>query len=55
MTSYLLRNEDGELMRVVGRQEEAIAICSLRQGWSFKCLKTPKPIIDLSHFEEALF
>lgn len=54
MTNYLIRNEDGELMRVVHRQEEARCIVALRLGWTFKCLRTPKPIIDLSQFEEAL-
>ena len=52
--SYLIKNEDGELMRVVGRQEEAMAICSLRTGWSFKCVRKPFKKIDLSQFEEAL-
>lgn len=54
MTNYLIRNEDGELMRVVHRQEEARQIVSCRNGWTFKCLRTPKPIVDLSQFEEAL-
>ena len=55
MTNYLIRNEDGELMRIVGRQEEARCIVSLRTGWTFKCIRTPKPLIDLSQFQEALF
>lgn len=54
MTNYLIRNEDGDLMRVVHRQEEALAIVSLRTGWTFKCVRTPKPILDLSQFEDAL-
>ena len=52
--SYVIRNEDNEVMRVVGRQEEAIAVCSLREGWTFKCVRKPKPKLDLSQFEEAL-
>ena len=50
--SYLIKDENGETMRVVGRQEEAQAICALRKGWTFKCVRKPKvtPI-----FEEALF
>jgi hypothetical protein len=52
--SYKIYNEDQELMRVVGRQEEAMAICSLRNGWSFKCVRKPVKKIDLSQFKEAL-
>jgi hypothetical protein len=52
--SYLIRNEDGELMRVVHRQEEAMAICALRSGWSFKGVRKPVKKVDLSQFEEAL-
>lgn len=55
MTSYLIKNEDGELMRVVGRQEEARAICCLRLGWTFKAVRKPIKKIDLSQFKEALF
>jgi hypothetical protein len=54
MTNYLIRNEDGELMRVVNRQEEAQCIVALRLGWTYKCVRTPKPILDLSQFEDAL-
>lgn len=52
---YVIRNEDGEVMRIVGRQEEATAICVLRTGWTFKCVRKPVRKIDLSQFEEALF
>lgn len=55
MTNYMVYNEDNELMRVVGRQEEARYLVQSRQGWTFKCKRTPKPIVDLSQFEEALF
>lgn len=51
---YVIKNENNEVMRIVGRQEEAIAICSLRESWTFKCVRKPKPRFDLSHFEEAL-
>jgi hypothetical protein len=54
MTSYLIKNEDGELMRIVGRQEEARAICCLRLGWTFKCVRYTQKVA-LSQFEEALF
>jgi hypothetical protein len=53
--NYLIRNEDGELMRVVGRQEEALAICALRMGWTFKCVRKPVRKIETYNFEEALF
>lgn len=52
--SYLIKNEEGETMRIVGRQEEAIAICALREGWTFKCVRKPKPA-EQYKFEEALF
>ena len=52
--SYIIYNEDNEKMRIVHRQEEAIAICSLRAGWTFKCVRKPKQTIDLSQYEEAL-
>ena len=54
MTNYMIYNEDGDLMRIVGRQEEARCIVSLRTGWTFKCLRTAKPKLDLSQFEDAL-
>lgn len=49
---YLIKDENGEVMRIVGRQEEALAICALRLGWTFKCLRKPK--INLYQFEKAL-
>lgn len=52
--SYVIKNEDAEVMRVVGRQEEAQAICALRLGWTFKCVRKPKQQLDLSQFEDAL-
>ena len=48
---YVIKNEDGETMRIVGRQEEAQAICALRKGWTYKCVRNPKPVYT---FEEAL-
>jgi hypothetical protein len=53
--SYLIRNEDGEVMRIVGRQEEAQAVCALRSGWTFKCVRKPAKKLDTSQFEEAPF
>ena len=51
---YIIKDEHGEVMRIVGRQEEALAICALRMGWTFKCLRKPVKTIDWSQFEEAL-
>jgi hypothetical protein len=51
---YLIKNEDGELMRTVHRQEEAQAICALRLGWTYKCVRKPIKKINLTQFEEAL-
>lgn len=51
---FLIYNEDQELMRVVGRQEEAMAICSIRKGWSYKTIRNSVKRIDLNQFEEAL-
>lgn len=52
---YVIYNEDNEKMRVVGRQEEARQIVQNREGWTFKCVRKPKPMPDLSQLEEALF
>jgi hypothetical protein len=54
--SYLIRNEDGEVMRIVGRKEEAESICALRTDWTFKCVrKIVRKLVDGYKFEEALF
>lgn len=54
--SYLIRNEDGEIMRIVGRQEEALLICALRTGWTYKSVrKIVRKLVDGYKFEEALF
>jgi len=52
---YQLFDEYGELMRVVGRQEEAKQIVQQREGWTFKCVRKPVRKIDLSNLGEALF
>lgn len=52
--TYEIRDEDGQLMRIVGRQEEARQLIRSRAGWSFKCVRKPVPQVDLSQFEEAL-
>lgn len=51
--SYVIKDENGEVMRIVGRQEEAKNIVQTRAGWSFKCLRKPKPAPY--KFEEAPF
>ena len=51
---YLIKDENGEVMRIVGRQEEAQIICAFRAGWTFKCVRKPVRKLDLSQFEEAL-
>jgi hypothetical protein len=50
---YKIYNEDKELMRVVGRKEEAEAMCALRNNWTYKAVRNaPKPQYT---FEEAPF
>lgn len=52
---YLIKDEKGEAMRIVSRQEEARAICSLRLGWYFKKIKKPNKAKEiLSKMENAL-
>ena len=52
---YIIKDENGETMRVVGRQEEAKQIVQSRQGWTFKCVRKPVRKVDLSELGEALF
>lgn len=52
---YLIYDENKELMRTVSRQEEAKQVVETREGWTFKCVRKPKPKPDLSQLEEALF
>lgn len=42
MTDYLVYDESGDLMRVVGRQEEARYIVNTHAGWSFKSRRIAK-------------
>ena len=53
--SYVIKDENGETMRVVGRQEEARQIVATREGWTFKCVRKPVRKVDLSELGEALF
>lgn len=54
MNTYLIYDENKELMRTVSRREEADQIVSGRVGWTYKLLRCKKTI-DLSMLEEALF
>jgi hypothetical protein len=53
--SYIIKDENGETMRIVGRQEEARQIVQQREGWTFKCVRKPVQKVDLSMLEEAPF
>lgn len=53
--SYHIRDEQGELMRVVHRKEEAEQLVQQREGWTFKCVRKPVRKVDLSELGEALF
>ena len=50
MNSYLIYDENNELMRVVGRQEEARHLVSSHAGWSFKLRR----IVKRDGYSEAL-
>lgn len=51
-TQFRLYDEQGELMRIVSRKEEALAAVALRHGWTYKRVIMKKPEVK---FEEALF
>jgi hypothetical protein len=52
---YIIKDENGETMRTVHRQEEARQIVQRREGWTFKCVRKPVRKVDLSMLGEALF
>lgn len=52
---YIIKDETGELMRVVHRQEEAQQIVACREGWTYKCIRKRKKAVDLSQLGDALF
>lgn len=52
---YIIKDENGDTMRIVGRQEEARQIVANRDGWTFKCVRKPVKKFDLSQLGEALF
>ncbi len=53
--AYNIKDENGELMRVVHRKEEAEQLVQQREGWTFKCVRKPVRQVDLSMLEEAPF
>jgi hypothetical protein len=52
---YIVKDENGETMRIVGRQEKARQLVTARAGWSFTGVRSPKVKLDLSQFKDALF
>lgn len=53
--AYLIKDENGDTMRIVGRQEEARQIVANRAGWTYKCVRKPVKKFDLSQLGEAPF
>ena len=51
---YIVKDENGETMRIVGRQEEARLLTNTRTGWTFTGVRSPRVKLDLSQFEDAL-
>ena len=43
MLNYLCKDENGELMRVFNRKEEALEWVAVREGRTIQCKRTPKP------------
>jgi len=39
---YRIYNEDKELMRMTRTKQEAVAICAIREGWTFEYIKPVK-------------
>jgi hypothetical protein len=42
---YEVRDEQGDLMRVFNRKEEALAWVAIREGWTFTAKRQPKPAL----------
>jgi hypothetical protein len=55
LNTYLIYDENQELMRKVSKREEADQIVSGRVGWTYKLLRCKKKPINLTQFQEALF
>lgn len=43
---YRIYNEDKELMRMTRTKQEAVAICAIREGWSFVYIKPVKAVYE---------
>ena len=52
---YIVKDENGETMRIVGRQKEARLLTTTRIGWTFTGVRSPKIKLDLSQFADAPF
>jgi len=52
LVMYYVYDETGDLMRKVRYRAEAIALVSIREGWTYKYIKPKKKIYQ---FEEAPF
>jgi hypothetical protein len=52
--SYIVKDEDGEVMRIAHRKEEALCMVALRPGWTITHVRKPVRVVDLSQFEDAL-
>ena len=52
---YYIYGEDGDLMRIVGRQEEAEHMCATRSGWYYKARRGKRVKLSINQFEEAPF
>lgn len=50
---HYIYDETGDLMRKVRYRSEAIALVSIREGWTYKYIRN-KPV-DLNSFEVAPF
>jgi hypothetical protein len=53
--SYSIKDEEGNKVRIVGRLEEAKALCALREGWTYNFFRTPQQEPIFYRFEEAPF
>ena len=50
---YIIKDENGEAMRLVRRHEEAKCILEIYTNWTMEYIKEPKP--DLPQLPEAPF
>lgn len=50
---YIVKDENGETMRIVGRQEEARQLVNARAGWTFK--RVTQKIIKRDGYSESIW